>query len=43
LKEQGVVKALVENLILMYGFPQVILSDCGASFLSKTFKNVAKF
>jgi hypothetical protein len=28
-----VVKVFVDNVILIYGIPQVILSDCGSQFL----------
>jgi transposase InsO family protein len=39
---EEVSKAFVENVILAYGLPQVILSDCGASFLSDTFMGICK-
>jgi transposase InsO family protein len=39
---EEVPRAFVENVVLVYGQPQVVLSDCGASFLSKTFKNMCK-
>jgi hypothetical protein len=44
LKEQTaeVAKAFEENLVLVHRLPQVVLFDCGANFLSKTFKNVRK-
>jgi hypothetical protein len=34
-------KAFVD-VILIYGIPQVILSDCGSQFLSETFKGICK-
>jgi transposase InsO family protein len=34
--------AFVENVILVYGLPQVVLSDCGANFLSDTFMRICK-
>lgn len=37
-----VAKALAENVILSFGMPQTILSDQGANFMSKTFKNLCK-
>jgi transposase InsO family protein len=39
---EEVSKAFVENVILAYGLPQVILSDCGANFLSDTFMGICK-
>jgi hypothetical protein len=36
-----VAKAFVDN-VLIYGIPQVVLSDCGSQFLSETFRNVCK-
>jgi hypothetical protein len=45
LKEQTaeeVAKAFVENVVLIYGQPQVVLSDCAANFLSETLKNMCK-
>jgi hypothetical protein len=33
-------KELVENVVLIYGQLQVVLYDCGADFLSETFKNM---
>lgn len=37
-----VAKAFVDHVVLIYGIPQVILSDCGSQFLSETFKGVCK-
>jgi transposase InsO family protein len=37
-----VAKAFVENVILIYGTPRTVLSDCGSQFLSETFKGVCK-
>jgi transposase InsO family protein len=34
--------AFVNHVVLIYGVPQIILSDCGSQFLSETFKNVCK-
>jgi transposase InsO family protein len=45
MKEQTaeeVLKAFVDNVILVYGLPQVVLSDCGANFLSGTFMVICK-
>jgi hypothetical protein len=39
---QEVSKAFVENVILVYGLPQIVLSDCGANFLSDTFMGIWK-
>jgi transposase InsO family protein len=39
---EEIAKAFVENVVLIYGLPQVVLSDCGANFLSETFKNMCK-
>jgi transposase InsO family protein len=39
---EDVAKAFVDNVILIYGIPQVILSDCGSQFLSETFKGICK-
>jgi len=35
--------AFVDHVVLIYGVPQIILSDCGSQFLSETFKSVGKF
>jgi len=43
LKDQTVdqvVKAFVGHIVLIYGIPQVILSNCGSQFLSETFECV---
>jgi hypothetical protein len=40
---EKVSKAFVENVILVYGLPQVVLSDCVANFLSNTFMGICKF
>jgi transposase InsO family protein len=32
----------VDHVMLIYGIPQVILSDCGSQFLCETFKSVCK-
>jgi transposase InsO family protein len=37
-----VAKAFVDNVILIYGAPRTILSDCGSQFLSETFKRICK-
>jgi hypothetical protein len=37
-----VAKAFVDNVILIYGAPRTILSDCGSQFLSMSFKKVCK-
>jgi transposase InsO family protein len=45
MKEQTadeVARAFVENVILVYGLPEVVLSDCGANFLSDTFVGICK-
>jgi transposase InsO family protein len=39
---EQVAKAFVDHVVLTYGIPQVILSDCGSQFLSETFKSVCK-
>jgi len=39
---EQVAKAFVDQMVLMYGIPQIILSDCGSQFLSETFKSVCK-
>jgi hypothetical protein len=39
---EQVAKALLDHVVLIYGIPQVILSDCGSQFLSETFKSVCK-
>lgn len=39
---EEVAKAFVDDVILIYGIPQTILSDCGSQFLSETFKAVCK-
>jgi hypothetical protein len=41
-RAEEVARAFVENVVLVYGQPQVVLSDCGANFLSETFKNMCK-
>jgi hypothetical protein len=45
LKEQTseeVAKAFVSNVLLIYEQLQIVLSDCGATFLSETFENMCK-
>jgi transposase InsO family protein len=45
MKEQSaeeVARTFVDNVILIYGVPQVILSDCGTQFLSEIFKGVCR-
>lgn len=37
-----IAKAFVENVVLKYGIPQVILTDQGSNFLSDLFKNTCK-
>jgi len=37
---EQVAKAFVDHVVLIYGIPQIILSDCGSQFLSETFKSV---
>jgi transposase InsO family protein len=39
---EQVARAFVDHVVLIYGIPQVILSDCGSQFLSDTFKGVRK-
>jgi hypothetical protein len=39
---EEVCKAFAENVILVYGLPQVVLSDCGANFLSDIFMGICK-
>ena len=39
---EQVARAFVDHVILIYGIPQIILSDCGSQFLSDTFKSVCK-
>jgi len=39
---EQVAKAFVDHIVLIYGIPQVILSNCGSQFLSETFKSVCK-
>jgi transposase InsO family protein len=39
---EDVSKASVENFILVYGLPQVVLSDCGDNFLSDIFMGICK-
>jgi transposase InsO family protein len=39
---EEVAKAFVDNVILIYGTPRTILSDCGSQFLSETFKGVCR-
>jgi Transposase and inactivated derivatives len=39
---ERVAKAFVNHIVLIYGIPQDILSDCGSQFLSETFKGVYK-
>jgi len=39
---EQVARAFVDHVVLMYGVPQIILSDCGSQFLSETFKSVCK-
>jgi transposase InsO family protein len=39
---QQMTKAFLDHIMLIYGIPQVILSNCGSQFLSGTFRNVCK-
>jgi cleavage and polyadenylation specificity factor subunit 1 len=39
---EQVAKAFADYVILIFGIPQIILSDCGSQFLSETFKSVCK-
>jgi transposase InsO family protein len=39
---ERVARAFVDHVVLIYGVPQIILSDCGTQFLSETFKSVYK-
>ena len=39
---EQVAKAFVDHVVLIYGIPQIILTDCGSQFLSETFKSVCK-
>jgi len=39
---EQVAKAFVVHVVLIYGIPQTILSDCGSQFLSETFKSACK-
>lgn len=39
---ETIARHFVENLVLIYGCPQILLSDCGANFLSELFKNICK-
>lgn len=39
---EQVARAFVDHVVLIYGIPQIILSDCGSQFLSETFKSVCK-
>ena len=39
---EQVAKEFVDQVVLIYRIPQVILSDCGSQFLSETFKSVCK-
>jgi hypothetical protein len=40
--EGDVARAFVDNVVLIYGTPRTVLSDCGTQFLSETFKGVCK-
>lgn len=37
---ESIARHFVENFVLIYGCPQILLSDCGANFLSDLFKNI---
>jgi len=39
---QQMAKAFLDHIVLIYGIPQLILSNCGSQFLSGTFKSVCK-
>jgi cleavage and polyadenylation specificity factor subunit 1 len=39
---EQVAKAFLDQIVLIYGIPQVILSDSGSQFLSETFKSLCK-
>jgi len=39
---EQVARAFVDHDVLIYGVPQIILSDCWSQFLSETFKGVCK-
>jgi len=39
---EQVARAFVDHVVLIYGVPQIILSDCGSQILSETFKSVCK-
>lgn len=40
---EEIAKALTENVLLVYGSPDSILSDQGANFMSEVFRNTCKF
>jgi len=40
---EQVTKVFVDHIVLMYGIPQVILSDSGSQFLSETLRACANF
>jgi hypothetical protein len=37
-----IARHFVENMVMIYGCPQILLSDCGAYFLSEMFKSVCR-
>jgi len=38
-----VAKAFVEEVVLKFGIPQIILTDLGSNFISEVFTNVVNF
>jgi hypothetical protein len=40
---EQVAKAFVNHIVLIYGIPQVILSNCGSQFLSETLRECANY
>jgi hypothetical protein len=39
---EDVARAFVENVVLIFGVPQQLLSDLGSNFISETFRNMCK-
>jgi transposase InsO family protein len=39
---EQVARAFIDHVVLIYGIPQIILSDCGRQFWGETFKSVCK-
>jgi len=39
---ETVAREFVQNIVLKYGIPEVILTDQGANFLSELFRNVCR-